>query len=87
MGKPLRVDFKGECGTLASSLSLSSAKSPDLGLLLVGVDELRGSQRGCKDALESDPWQQARDSGAAQGTLEANKGEGTVGPHSRRAPG
>lgn len=34
----------------------------------------------------SDPWQQVGDSGAAQGTLEANKGEGTVGPHSRRAP-
>lgn len=58
MGKPLRVDLKGECGTLASSLSLSSAKSSDPGLLLVGMGELCGSQRGCKDALESDPWQQ-----------------------------
>lgn len=87
MGEPLRVDLKGECGTLASSLSLSSAKSLDLGLLLVGMDELCGSQRVCKDALEFDPWQQVGDSGAAQGTLEANKGEGTVGPHSRRAPG
>lgn len=37
MDKPLRVDLKGECGTLASS------PSSDLGLLLVGMDELYGT--------------------------------------------
>lgn len=32
MGKPLRVDLEGKCGTLASSPSPPSLKHPDLGL-------------------------------------------------------
>lgn len=53
MGKPLRVDLKGECETLASSSSPPSPKRPDLGLLLMGMDDLYGM---APKRVVSIPW-------------------------------
>lgn len=50
MGEPLRVDLKGECGTLASSFS--PPKFPD-GLLLVGMDDFYGT---APKRVVSIPW-------------------------------